>query len=271
MTDKTQTKTRIEQLQQWLLTEGFDFFLLPRSDRYGQEFLPACNERIAWLTGFTGSSGFVVMTPSACVLFSDKRYSIQMKTQTPDNVTCHDGAELTLEQYLQKMVTKNAKIGFPQWQLSIQLQQKFADIVNAHDATLHAVLQNPIDLFWNNNRPSLPLSLPHILDETYCGNDASAKLTLLRQRLKQQNCDGNFISDLSMIAWLLNLRGSDIPYAPVNIAMLLVRQNDAHLFMNPQKITPELEEYFEKHHITLHDLSNLNTFYFKIIRRYLSA
>ena len=92
MTDKIDTKARIEQLQKWLLQEGFDFFLLPRSDRYGQEFLPACNERIAWLTGFTGSSGFVVITPSECVLFSDKRYTIQMETQTPDNVTCHDGS-----------------------------------------------------------------------------------------------------------------------------------------------------------------------------------
>ncbi|MCH9845192.1 MAG: aminopeptidase P family protein [Alphaproteobacteria bacterium] len=268
MNDKTQTKIRIEQLQQWLRQENFDFFLLPRSDQYGQEFLPSCNERIAWLTGFTGSSGFVVISPSECVLFSDKRYSIQMITQTPDNVTCHDGAGMTLEQYLQKMVPQNARIGFPQWQLSIQLQQKFADIISDNFATLHSILQNPIDLFWHHQsgqaRPAMPLSLPHLLDENHCGLDASAKLTLLRQRLKQQNCDGNIISDLSMIAWLLNLRGSDIPYAPVNIAMLLVRHDDAHLLINLQKTTPSpeqsLTQYFAKHKITLHDLSSLNSF-----------
>ncbi len=262
MNDKTQTKIRIEQLQQWLIQENFDFFLLPRSDRYGQEFLPSCNERIAWLTGFTGSNGFVVISPSECVLFSDKRYSIQMITQTPDNVTCHDGTDMTLEQYLQKMVPQNARIGFPQWQLSIQLQQKFFDIISDNGATLHSILQNPIDLFWHNQsgqaRPAMPLSIPHLISENDCGLDASAKLTLLRQRLKQQNCDGNIISDLSMIAWLLNLRGSDIPYAPVNIAMLLVLHDDTHLLMNLQKITSSLKEYFAKHKITLHDLSNLN-------------
>ncbi len=261
--DKETTKKRVEQLQQWLRQENFDFFLLPRIDRYGQEFLPSCNERIAWLTGFTGSSGFVIISPSECVLFSDKRYTIQMNEQTPDNVTCHDGSHLTLEQYLQERVSKNIKIGFPQWQLSIQLQQKFADIINVHQATFHAILQNPIDLFWHNQsgraRPAMPLSPSHLLDENDCGLDASAKLTLLRQRLKQQNCNGNFISDLSMIAWLLNLRGSDIPYAPVNIAMLLVRHDDAHLLINPQKITSSLKQYFAKHKIILHDLSMLNS------------
>ncbi len=260
-TNKATYTQRIAMIQEWLVSENLTYFLLPRADRYNQEFLPACNERILWLTGFSGSSGFVCISANECVLFSDSRYTIQMQQQTPEHVICHDGSKSNIEDYLQDHVQSGERVGFPKWQLSIDMHEKISKIITKNNAILEGFIDNPIDIFWQN-RPAEPLSLPHIMDEKYSGKTASKKIKQLRNQLHEHHANetfisANFISDLSMIAWLLNIRGSDIYYAPVNIAMLIITQQNANLFINQSKITPEIKQYLDTHFITCYPIKHL--------------
>ena len=250
LTDKQIYQSRIEQLQQWLRDNDVQFFLLPRSDRYQQEFLPPENETLQWLTGFSGSNGFVCITPEQCLLASDTRYSIQMKQEVPDSVICYDGALRDVEKYLRDNVQTGDRIAFPEWQLTINAQQNFANIASEKEACLIGFADNPIDRLWLDRKTS-ELSPAYLLDAAHHGHSAGDKINQLRHQLQEEKCTANLISDLSMIAWLLNLRGSDIPYTPVNIALLMVSADEAILYIDPQKLQPHIIDNLKENHITI--------------------
>ena len=268
---KTDHHNHIAKLQDWLRKENIDFFLLPRTDHYHNEFLSLNHERIAFLTGFTGSNGFVILSQNDCVLFSDSRYTIQMSAQTPDNVTCitchHGGGEI--ENYLGAQLKKGNRVGFPSWQVSIKYQRLFFETAQQHYASLEGFITNPIDLFWQT-RPPAPLALIEVFDKEFYDCDCAQKIKLLRTKISQNSdnpCQAIFISDLTLIAWLLNLRGGDVPYTPIFLSLLLVTFDKIILFVDARKINANVKQYCADYRISLKPFDDLP----KILPNELSA
>ncbi len=258
-------KKRIHNLQNWMRENQLQFFLLPRSDRYQNEFLPACSQRIQWLTGFSGSHGFLILGLNQCLLISDSRYTIQMEQQTPDNVTCYTNTKNMSGERVKTLLTQNIqpgdKIGFPQWQMPIQYYQFFSQIITQKQATLEGFLQNPIDLFWQTHRDK-PLALVSVFPKQYCDATLAHKISQIRAlfitTLNTLDHGAIFINDLNFIAWLLNLRGGDIPYTPVSLCFLMVTEKNIFLWIDQYKLPPNVLQYCVEHHIHIYDFKNLN-------------
>lgn len=214
---------RLEKLRAEMRSRGLQGFLIPKRNRYGvMEFLPPQDERLAWMTGFTGSAGLGIVLPGGAAVLSDSRYSEQMKVQlTPGLVQGIDtfgcAADIVCARsWLAGNVNSGYVIGYDPWLHPADEIAAFAGIFDDLGCQLQPVTDNPVDAIWCERPAWQP---PHIVAhrQKYAGRSRRSKLNELLQAIVR---DGSYnallITDLASIAWLLNIRGDgDVPYAPL--------------------------------------------------------
>ncbi|MBM9401784.1 aminopeptidase P family protein [Gluconacetobacter azotocaptans] len=230
----TDSASRLAALRAALGQMNVDGFVLPRGDEHLGEYVAPCAERLAWLTGFTGSAGMTVVQrdgPSA--VFSDGRYITQMDQQI-------DGAlwsrlhirDTPPAHWLAANGGAGKRIGYDPRLVGEAGLQPFLDA----GLTLVPLAANPVDQVWTD-RPAAPATpcLPHPL--TYAGVDSAAKRERIADTLKAEGQDAVILGDPTSIAWLLNIRGGDIPYIPVCLAFAILHA-DARLdlFIDPARV-----------------------------------
>ncbi len=214
-------------------------FLVPRADEHLGEYVPASAERLAWLTGFTGSAGMACVFPDRAAVWSDGRYVLQLATQT--DAALWDRLHVTEQPppaYVASHTAPGARIGYDPWLMSEDQLARFREA----GLTLAPVTTNPVDAAWTD-RPTAPLApaVPH--DEAYAGETSEAKRTRIAARLKQDRQDAAVISDPASIAWLLNLRGEDVAFVPVALGFAVLHADGGvELFMHPQKLTQAVRD-----------------------------
>ncbi len=214
-------------------------FLVPRADEHLGEYVPDSAERLAWLTGFTGSAGLACVFPDRATVWSDGRYVLQLATQT--DAALWERLHLTEQPppaYVASHTAPGARIGYDPWLMSEDQLARFREAGLA----LAPVTSNPIDAAWTD-RPTAPLApaVPH--DEAYAGETSEAKRTRIAARLKQDRQDAAVISDPASIAWLLNLRGEDVAFVPVALGFAVLHADGGvELFMHPQKLTQAVRD-----------------------------
>ncbi len=223
-------------LRQELIRQGLDGFIVPRADEHLGEYVPAGAERLAWLTGFTGSAGIAVVLARTAAVFTDGRYVLQLGEQTdPDRWQRLHITEEPPPAWLMQHAPRNGRIGYDPLLISEEGLARYTD------AGLEMVPteRNPVDAVWSD-RPAPPgaPALPHPLP--YAGRASEDKRADVAKLLREAKQDAAVLTDPASIAWLLNIRGDDVPFTPFALGFALVHADGAtDLFMAPEKLPAE--------------------------------
>ena len=228
--------TPLDALRAQLRIAAVDGFIVPRADEHLGEYVPACAERLAWLTGFTGSAGLAAILPAAAAAFTDGRYTLQLEAQTdPALFERRHITEDPPPAWLAAHAPAGARIGYDPRLMSAEALERYT----AAKLTMVPLASNPLDAAWAD-RPAPPaaLAIPQPLDKA--GLPAAEKIAAIVADLAKAGDDAAVLTDPASIAWLLNIRGDDIPYIPFALGFALVdTTGHVALFMDPAKIGPE--------------------------------
>lgn len=235
---------RLEALRAELRRRKLDAFIIPRADEHQGEYVPPSAERLAWLTGFTGSAGAAVVTLERAALFVDGRYTLQAEQETSGTLydLCHL-VDTPPHAWLRGVLRTGDRLGFDPWLHTPdgagRLQVVCADV----GADLEAVEGNPVDAVWHD-RPAPPQApvVPHGLD--HAGEAAADKRARVGRLLAEAGQDACVLSAPESLAWLLNIRGGDVPFTPLPLGFALLAADGAvDLFMDPAKLGPQTLEH----------------------------
>jgi Xaa-Pro aminopeptidase len=215
---------RVAALRAALKTRGLDGFVVPRADRQQNEYVAPSEERLAWLTGFSGSAGFAVVLAERAALFVDGRYTTQVRDQTDTKIfSIEHLIEAPPEQWLEANLKNGDTLGYDPWLHTAEGVEKLAKACAAAGATLKAVPDNPIDALWTE-RPAPPSGAVVLHDIRYAGEASADKLKRVRAEIAKLHADALLVSDPESVAWLFNIRGSDLPHTPLALADAIVRR-----------------------------------------------
>ncbi len=241
----TDTARRVEALRQELVRLGVDGFIISHRDEYQNEMRPPCNERLAFLTGFHGSMGTAVVLQDQARLFVDGRYILQAPREVDTDVFAIAQAPPVVPlDWVAATLPKGAKLGFDPWLHAVAWTEKARSVLTAAGIELVALERNPLDALWTD-RPALPLApaVPHPV--MFAGEEHLHKRTRLAAQLAQDGLDGFVITDPASLAWLLNLRGADVPCVPVALGFgVLNADATVDLFMDARKIGADTRTHF---------------------------
>jgi Xaa-Pro aminopeptidase len=242
-----QIAPRVAALRAELKRRHLDGFLVPHADRHQSEYLPPADERLAWLTGFTGSAGSAVVLADRAVLFTDGRYTLQAREQTDGNIfTIEHMAEKPLAQWLESNLPAHAKIGYDPWLHTAESLEKLGKSCAAAGAMLMAAEPNPIDMIWKD-RPAAPLGAVTLHDLHYAGEDAGSKLARIREEMHKLRADALVISDPTALAWAFNLRGADVAHVPVALGFAIIAtEGRPALYLDGRKLTNHTRHALEQ-------------------------
>jgi Xaa-Pro aminopeptidase len=244
--EPSKSAARVAGLRAELKRRGLDGFVVPRADRQQNEYLPASEERLAWLTGFTGSAGAAIVLTERAVLFVDGRYTVQVKTQTDSAVFAVEHlVECPPDQWLAKSI-KGGKIGFDPWLHTGGNAEKLRKACAKAGATLVAVDNNPIDALWDK-RPAPPHGPVTLRDIKFAGESTTEKLRLIRIELAKLRADVLIVSDPQNVAWTFNIRGTDVTHTPLVLAFATIpREGRPRLYVDPKKLINEVRKALEE-------------------------
>jgi Xaa-Pro aminopeptidase len=235
---------RIKALQREMRSRKLKGFLVPHSDEHQDEFLPPYAERLAWLTGFTGSAGVALVLDKAAALFVDGRYILQARAQAdPTLFEVLQTPEAKPSSWISEKLNKGASVGYDPALHTIKEIERLTEVLSRSGIKLVPVETNPIDASWEDRpKPSAAPLVPHGLE--YSGRSAKDKIGDVQDLLKQEKLDAVLLTMLDSIAWLFNIRGGDIRHTPVVLAYALVPANGRPtLFVDGSKIGDNVRGY----------------------------
>lgn len=239
-------EARLTALRKELAARNLDGFVVPISDEHMSEYVGAYAQRLEWLTGFGGSAGTAVVLADpingkGAAIFVDGRYTLQVRDQV-------DGAhweyqsvpETSPARWLGENAPEGAQIGYDAWLHSRPWAKAVEAALARRSAALVAVEGNPVDAVWHD-RPAPSAAPAEIHPDRYSGQPGAEKRAAIAEWLKAEQLDAAVIAALDSIAWLLNIRGSDVERTPVALSYVIAHADGtADMFIAPEKVTPEL-------------------------------
>lgn len=241
LTDPRNGPIRLASLRKELSDRGLNGFIVPHSDEHQCEYLPARAERLSWLTGFTASAGTAIVTDSKAAVFYDGRYSVQVRQQVDTKAfTPVFVAETQPPEWLAANVSKGDKIGFDPWLHTAADIERYSKVLaEKRLAELVPVTLNPIDAVWTD-QPDAPLGqiIPH--PKELAGLSSEQKRLQIGEMLTEKGEDAVVLTLPDSIAWLLNIRGSDLPHTPFALSFaILTKEGRLDFFVDERKLTGE--------------------------------
>lgn len=237
-------RQNLPKLRELMAAQGLSGFYVPHEDEFQNEYLPDANERLAWVSGFTGSFGSAMILTDRAVLFIDGRYTIQAAEQTDnalfERVAVPDPGPFG---WLGAQDLKGAILGYDPALMTPNDVETFTKAAAKAGASVKAVMQNPIDLSWTD-RPAQPQALvvPHAIE--HAGKTSSEKRAEIAEALQADKADAAVITAPASIAWLFNVRGGDVACSPLPLGRAIVRKDgSAELFLDPVKVSDGLLEH----------------------------
>jgi Xaa-Pro aminopeptidase len=239
-------KKRISVLQKLIKKNKIDAYIVPSTDSHQNEYLPPMWERRRWMSGFSGSAGDLVVTRKAAGLWTDSRYFLQAEQELKDS-----GIQLfkiglpdtpTIQVWLKNKLKAGDKVGIDPQVISYSEAYKLQNEFASWKIKLQTIDQNLVDQIWKD-QPEFPTNpiKPHPLK--FCGASVQEKLGVLRERMKNEKADVHILATLDTIAWLFNIRGSDVEYNPVVISYAILSEKKAKLFTKKEKVTSALKSH----------------------------
>jgi Xaa-Pro aminopeptidase len=244
--ERAASAPRVAALRTELARRGLTGFIVPRADRQQNEYVAASEERLAWLTGFSGSAGTAIVLMERAALFVDGRYTLQARDQV--DTTLFDvvsSVETPPDQWLEKTLTGADRLGYDPWLHTSEGAEKLGKSCAAAGATLVAVEPDLIDALWND-RPIPPLGAVTLHDVRFAGEQAATKLARIRPEIAQLRADALVISDPHNVAWTFNIRGSDVAHTPLPLAFAIVsREGRPLLYVDGRKLSNDVRSTLE--------------------------
>ncbi|HEX2726535.1 MAG TPA: aminopeptidase P family protein [Beijerinckiaceae bacterium] len=238
--DSGQGPGRIAALRAELARRGLAGFIVPRADEHQSEYVPKNAERLAWLTGFTGSAGTAVILLDKAALVVDGRYTLQAAEQVDTAViTPMQMSETPVDAWIEANLPQGAVLGYDPWLHTPGNVKKLQQAAGNAGGTLMALDANPVDAIWAD-RPSPPRApvCPH--PSEHAGESSEDKLRRIRDRLRSQRIGALVVSDPHNLAWTFNIRGGDVPHTPLPLGYALIPQDGrATVFLDRAKVTNE--------------------------------
>lgn len=242
--DSTKSPDRIQALRELLKTREIDAYLVPRGDEHQGEYVPPSAERLAWLTGFTGSAGIALIGLDSAVLLVDGRYTVQAKAQVDTRLLeIVQAPPGSLKAWALESLPKGAVIGFDPWLVTVQQVEQLQRDLAPRDIRLKAVSANLVDRIWGAMRPQPPQARVRLLDIAHSGEDAAGKVARMQKRLVEDGVDAVVLTQPDSIAWLFNIRGGDVAHNPVVLSFAILHARaKPELFVAPAKLEPEVRK-----------------------------
>ncbi|KAL3728283.1 hypothetical protein ACJRO7_032952 [Eucalyptus globulus] len=227
---------------------GIDAYIVPSQDAHQSEFIAECYTRRAYISGFTGSAGTAVVTKDKAALWTDGRYFLQAENQLNSSWILMRAGNLgvpTTSEWLNDVLAPGCRIGIDPFLFSSDAAEELKEAIAKENHELVLLYNiNLVDEVWKE-RPKPPNKPVRIHDLKFAGLDVASKLSFLRAEFVDAGASAIIISMLDEVAWLLNLRGNDVPNSPVVYAYLLVKTETAELFVDSSKITPEVMDHLK--------------------------
>ncbi len=237
-------RDRVSALRASFDALDIDAFLVPRADEFNGEYVPACSERLSWLTGFTGSAGVALVTRSEAIVFVDGRYVTQLGEQVDNSV--FTGGDLVNEPphaWLAKNGSRGLRVGIDPWLHSGAEVRRLEKALAEIGGSLVVLPHNPLDKLWSD-RPPEPLGQVMIQNIGQAGVLATEKIATISADLAKKNLKAALIADPSSVAWIFNIRGADVPHTPHPLARAIIyADGNADLFLDKRKTGIEAEAY----------------------------
>jgi Xaa-Pro aminopeptidase len=245
-TERAAGAPRVKALRTELARRGLTGFVVPRADRQQNEYVPAAEERLSWLTGFSGSAGSAVVLMERAALFVDGRYTLQAREQVDTTLfeIVHT-TETPIEQWLEKTLTGADRLGYDPWLHTSEGAEKLGKACAAAGAALVAVEPDLIATLWSE-RPAPPLGAVVLHDVRFAGEEAITKLSRIRPEIARLRADAFVVSDPHNVAWIFNIRGSDVAHTPLPLAFALVlRDGRPSLYVDGRKLSNDVRNSLE--------------------------
>ena len=221
-------------------------YIIPSSDAHGSEYLSEKDKRRQFITGFTGSAGTALVTQDNALLWTDGRYFLQASQQLDTNwKLMKEGLEDTpsLSSWLIKNIPGSSVVGIDSTLYEEDLFVSLENALSYSTLELKSVEPNLVDIVWSANRPKLECNQLLKVDLSYCGRKLSEKLKLIRDQMNEKKSYAVVVTSLDEIAWLLNLRSSDIPFNTVFFSYCIITKNGLQLFINMNRLTDDIRSY----------------------------
>ncbi len=237
-------EARLDALRTELEKRGLDGFVVPISDEHMSEYVGSYAQRLQWLTGFGGSAGSAAVLKDKAAMFTDGRYTVQVREQVDGKLYGYEDVPATSPaKWLAEHAPEGSRIGYDAWLHGIGWVEEAEKLFAKRGIQLVPVDGNPIDAVWADRpQPSDAPAVPH--DDTFAGRNSADKRAEIADWLKREGYDATVITALDSVAWLLNMRGTDVANTPVALSYALVHADGtAELFIAPDKVTPELSRH----------------------------
>jgi Xaa-Pro aminopeptidase len=228
---------RLKALREQLAHDRLDGFVVPLTDEHMSEYVGAYAQRLAWLTGFHGSAGSAVILPEEAAMFTDGRYTLQVREQVDGRHWQFVGVPQTsVAAWLGEHAPQGARIGYDPWLHTRKWVEDATAALRAQGATLVPVISNPVDAIWPD-QPAPSKARLEVHEDCYAGQSSADKRAAIATWLKEKKADAVVLSALDSIAWAFNIRGQDVDRTPVALAFALVHADGAaDLFVDPDKM-----------------------------------
>lgn len=235
---------RLAALREQLKTDRLDGFVVPLTDEHMSEYVGTYAQRLAWLTGFEGSAGTAVVLPAEAAIFTDGRYTIQVRSQvSADHWSYQSVPETSAAEWLKDHAPEGARIGYDPWLHSRDWVNKASEALGKRGAELVPVERNPIDRVWAD-RPEASNARLVVHPDKYAGRSSAEKRTEIAEWLEKEGADAAILSALDSIAWTFNVRGQDVAHTPVALAFALARSDGtADLFVAEEKVGADVRQH----------------------------
>jgi len=237
-------ENRLKALREELAARKLAGFVVPLTDEHMSEYVGAYAQRLAWLTGFQGSAGSAVVMPEEAAIFTDGRYTLQVREQVDgDHYEYVSIPGTSISGWLGAHADNGARIGYDPWLHTRQWVETAQKTLAEKGAELVAVDTNPIDAIWPDKpAPSGARLIVHSDEDA--GRSSAQKRQDMAEWLSGKNADAAVLAALDSIAWTFNIRGADVDHMPVALAYALVnRDGTADLFVDPGKMSPEVAQH----------------------------
>ncbi len=227
----------LPRLRAQLKAQDLDGFVVPHGDEFQNEYTSPSAERLAFVTGFTGSAGYAVILAAKAAFFTDARYTQQAEMQVAGDL--FERASITGDApmaWIAANLPAGARLGYDPWLHTPRQVEALENAVTKAGGTLVAAASSPIDAVWGN-RPAAPLTQAVLHPENVAGESAASKRARLAHGLRQEGIDAAVLVNPTSIAWLLNIRGGDIPFLPVILSYaILLADGSVDWFVDPAKL-----------------------------------
>lgn len=255
----TEAYQHLESLRDAMRRVNVDAVIIPGTDPHHSEYVSDHWKFRDWLTGFTGSNGTAVVTLDKAALFTDSRYFLQAEQQLDGSgfelVKENVEGEPTINEWLVENLAEESVLAIDGRLFSCVEANKLERFCG-ENGFMFATEFYPVDKIWTN-RPAQPAAPAFVHDEAFAGETVDSKVERVLEEVEATGADSMFIASLDEVAWLYNLRGGDVDFTPVAIAFAYISEKERSLFIDKNKVMPDVERHLKQYNIRVRDYDDV--------------